>query len=119
MLAIIKQTIPGANVVSTEDGLEALVAFRTGRCDFLLSNHWMPHMNGPSLIRHVRDEAPDLPIVGISMEEADRRSAMNAGANWFLMKAQIMEYLPSLLMRYVVGAATPEADGGPIMKFAA
>ncbi len=100
LVDVVHQTLPTAEVLVTEDGLEALVAFQTGDCDFLISNHRMPHMNGPSLMRHVREEAPTLPIVAISTDANERGEALSAGANWFLMKEDIMEFLPRLLLSY-------------------
>ena len=97
---VVHQTLPTAEVLVTADGLEALVAFQTGECDFLVSNHRMPHMNGPSLMRHVREESPTLPIVAISTNLHERSEAILAGANWFLMKEEIMEFLPNLLLIY-------------------
>ena len=108
LVEIVRQTLPTAEVVETGDGLEALRAFRTGKCDFLVSNHAMPRLDGPSLMRQVRQEAPDLPIVAISTNAEERLDAMAAGANWFMTKEQIMERLPKLLRLYAVDGAGSE-----------
>ena len=115
LVDVIHQTLPTAEVVETGDGLEALRAFRTGRCDFLVSNHSMPHLDGPSLVRRVRQEAPDLPILAISTNGEEKLEAMAAGANWFMTKEQIMERLPRLLRQYaadVTGGAETGAEAG-------
>ena len=109
LVEVIRQTLPAAEVVETGDGLEALQAFRTGKCDLLVSNHAMPHMDGPSLMRHIRQEAPDLPILAISTNAGEKLDAMAAGANWFMTKEQIMERLPRLLRH----CAADRINGGP------
>ena len=109
LVEVVRQTLPTAEVVETGDGLEALAAFHAGNCGFLVSNHAMPHMSGPTLVRHVRQEAPDLPIVVISTDSGERAEAMAAGANWFLSKEQITERLPKLLRHCAEGGSIPDA----------
>ena len=75
-------------------------AYEQGGCDFLISNHDMPNLNGNGLIRKVREQNPDLPILMVSVNPKARADAMSAGANWFLTKEQIMERMPPLLLRY-------------------
>ena len=48
----------------------------SGRPDLLISDVVMPTMDGPTMVRHVRDRYPDLPIVFMSgyAEEQLRKS---------------------------------------------
>ena len=107
LVALIEQTLPQAEVVVTENGLEALRAFQTGGADFLVSNHLMPLMDGMELVRKVRTQRPDLPILMVSVKPEARKDAMAAGASWFLSKAQIPEQMPALLRRYAGGREAP------------
>ncbi len=107
LVALIEQTLPQAEVVVTEDGLEALRAFEAGGADFLVSNHQMPHMDGMELIQKVRTQRPDLPILMVSVKPEARKDAMAAGASWFLSKAQIPEQMPALLRQYAGGRKPP------------
>ncbi len=100
LVQVVQQTLPAAEVVETEDGLAALKAYRSGRCDFLITNHSMPHLDGAELIRLVRQETPGLPIVMVSVKPEVESEALAAGATWFLTKTQIMERLPNLLLRH-------------------
>ena len=100
LVEVVRQTLRTAEVVATGDGLEALEAFRSGECHFLVSDHSLPHMDGVTHIGIVRAEAPELPIVMVSTKPEERADATAAGANWFLTKDQIMEHLPKLLLRY-------------------
>ena len=97
---VVRQTLPFAEIVVTEDGAQALTAYEQGGCDFLVSNHCMPNLDGSGLIRKVREIDPELPILMVSVKPEARVDAMLAGANWFLAKEQIMEGMPPLLLRY-------------------
>ena len=83
----------------------------TARTDaiFLVSDHLMPHLDGPTLVRSVRALAPGLPIVMVSAKPDVRAEALAAGANWFLAKDQITEHLPRLLREYIHGQKPPAA----------
>ena len=113
LVEVVRQTLPTAEVVATGDGVHALAALRSGGCHFLVTNHSMPHMDGPALIRLARQEAPELPIAMVSTKLGDRSEALTAGANWFLTKEQITEHLPKLLLRYAV---TGEMRGGAALS---
>lgn len=100
---VTRNTLPLAEVVETTDGQEALEAYRSGPCDFLITNHAMPRMNGMELIRAVRVDAPGLPVLMVSIHPAAKKDAMDAGATWFLTKEQIMERMPTLLRNHTQG----------------
>ncbi len=110
LVQVARETLPMAEVIETEDGEQALEAYRGGQCDFLVSNHSMPKMNGMELIRAVRVDSPDLPILMVSVHPAVRKDAIEAGANWFLTKEQIMEHMPPLLREHTRGGTYPTTD---------
>ena len=105
---VVHLTLPSAEIVAKKDGLEALMAFRQGGADFVVTNHHMPRMDGMELIQELRMAAPDLPIVMISVHPDARVDAMAAGADWFLTKEQIMEHMPGLLLDKIRGFIGPE-----------
>ena len=100
LVDVVRQTLPTAEIIATEDGLQALRAYRDKGCDFLISNHSMPQLDGEGLIRAVREQAPMLPILMVSVRPEAKLDAMTAGANWFLLKEDIMERMPPLLLHY-------------------
>lgn len=104
---VTRETLPLADVVETADGQEALAAYRSGPCDFLVTNHAMPKMNGVELIRAVREQTPGLPVLMVSIHPSAAKDAMEAGANWFLTKEQIMERMPPILRKYTSGGQKP------------
>ncbi len=100
---VARETLPRAEVVETVNGLQALEACQSGPCDFLVTNHNMPAMDGPTLTRRMRQESAALPILMVSVHPAVEKEAMEAGANWFLIKEQIMERMPPLLRQHTHG----------------
>ena len=107
LVQVARETLPLAEVVETDDGQQALEAYRSGPCDFLVTNHAMPKMNGMELIQAVRRDSPDLPILMVSIHPSARKDAMESGATWFLTKEQIMEGLPPLLLAHTRGGTDP------------
>ena len=70
-------TRQGYSVLMAENGEAALeVLANSGRPDLLISDVVMPTMDGPTMVRHVRQRYPDLPIVFMSgyAEEQLRKS---------------------------------------------
>ena len=105
---VARETLPLAEVVETDDGRQALDAYRDGPCDFLITNHAMPRMDGAELIRTLRPQAPDLPILMVSIHPSAKADALAAGATWFLTKEQIMEHMPPLLRGHTRGGTASE-----------
>ncbi len=103
LVDIVTQTLPKAEVVIAEDGLQALEAFQESGADFIVSNHCMPRMDGMTLIRTIRQHRPELPILMVSVKPDAKEDAMAAGASWFLRKEQVMEHMPPLLLGHTSG----------------
>ena len=53
----------GYCVSSFGNAADALAAFRQGGCDLILSDVKMPGMDGIELLKHVREFAPDVPVI--------------------------------------------------------
>ncbi len=70
----------------------------------------MPNMDGMTLVRTVRRQAPALPILMVSVHRAARADALSADANWFLGKEQLAQRMPDLLERYAGTGIDPDQD---------
>ena len=110
LVEVTRETLPLAEVVETDDGQQALEAHQSRPCDFLITNHAMPRMDGAELIRAVRPDSPALPILMVSVHPWAKADAFGAGATWFLTKEQIMEQMPPLLRSHTQGGVAPEQD---------
>ena len=56
----------GHSVTTAKRGAEALEAFAEAHFDMLITDYRMPKMDGIELIRHIREQAPQLPIILVS-----------------------------------------------------
>ena len=68
----------GYAVVAVANGLAALDAARRSKAgfDLIVTNNYMPGLNGPELIAKVREDFPELPILHID-DISHRRAADN------------------------------------------
>jgi len=71
LVAALESSSRPMEVVESRDGHEALAALRAGPADLVVTDLDMPGMNGIELIRHLRIEHPQLPVVVISGASGD------------------------------------------------
>jgi DNA-binding NtrC family response regulator len=78
----------GHAVCTAASGYEALAHMRTGEMDVLLSDVKMPHMDGLTLLRHVKAHASGVVVVMMSgyPDVAAAVEAMKQGAFDYLVK---------------------------------
>jgi two-component system cell cycle sensor histidine kinase/response regulator CckA len=63
----------GCTVVEAEDGADAyrVMQEQQGNFDLLITDVRMPNMDGPSLVEHVRDSFPGIPVLFVSAYAAE------------------------------------------------
>jgi PAS domain S-box-containing protein len=90
-------TSAGLTVEQAVDGAEALQQARILRPDLIIMDNVMPGMSGVEVTMRLRalDEFARVPIIAISASAtaADRRRALDAGANVFLSKPVVLNEL--------------------------
>lgn len=88
-------------IVEAGNGREALVAFRAGRPDLILSDWNMPEMNGLELLKAIRREAPKLSFGFVTSESTPdmRAAALEAGASFLITKPFTAETFQAALGR--------------------
>ena len=93
----------GASVVLADDGLVALELARAGSYDLVLMDMRMPHLDGPSATRAIR-QLPgwtDIPIVALTANAfvEDRQNCLDAGMDEFLTKPVNPDMFVATLVR--------------------
>lgn len=89
-LGVALHRVSGLQTVEAADGAEAVRRLASGTFDILITDINMPVLDGLKLISLVRGGGPHqrIPVVVITTEgaEADRRRALNLGADAYLVK---------------------------------
>jgi DNA-binding NarL/FixJ family response regulator len=88
-----------------KDGLQVLRRIAEGGIDVLLLDLCMPGMCGLDLIREIRNAAPALPILVLSMHEESQFAlrAIRAGAHGYLCKDSDFEHILAAVRRLANG----------------
>lgn len=98
-------TRQGYTVMTAENGEAALdLLTRNGRPDLLISDVVMPTMDGPTMVRHVRERYPDLPIIFMSgYAEEQLRKSIDIDHVAFLPKPFSVQQLAEAARDVLVG----------------
>ena len=78
----------GYTTVGVSNGLEALEALEGGYFDLLISDIMMPKMDGYTLVRTIRDEGMNVPVLMITAKDAfdDMRMGFLSGSDDYMVK---------------------------------
>lgn len=99
----------GFHVIRAATGLEALSLLETEDPAVILLDIKLPDISGLDVVRHLREQGRDLPVVALTAfaYEADRTRALNAGCNDYLIKPVRRD----LLLETVEAAMTRKIRG--------
>jgi CheY-like chemotaxis protein len=87
----------GHVVFCCHNGSDALELAKEQNFDVIITDYHMPGMKGDAVCRLLRHNHPDAFIIGCSSEYRDK-AFLNAGADTFIMKDQLMMHI-NLLMQ--------------------
>lgn len=93
----------GYRLVTARDGGEAVKVCSNDPPDLVLMDLNMPGLNGFDTMSRLRNDGFSNPIVVLtaSSDEADRRKAMEAGCNEYIVKTLEMKDVHQILDRYL------------------
>lgn len=92
----------GATVVINSDGQQALEAYADGGFDLVMSDIFMPELDGYGLVKGLRERGYTGPIVGLTAATngAETDLMLEAGADIVISKPIEVEKLQTFLMEY-------------------
>ena len=98
----------GYEVICAESSREALHLARREHFDLFLLDNWLPDLTGLELTRYIREFDQTTPILFYSGAafEADKRDALNAGAQSYLTKPYDFQQLISEAQRLISASGT-------------
>jgi two-component system chemotaxis sensor kinase CheA len=101
----------GFAVHTAVDGEDALARLAEGRPDLVVTDIEMPRLDGFGLVAAVRGRPglTGLPVVVVSSraDDADRRRALDAGADAYIVKRDFDEAALLGVVRDLLGATSP------------
>ena len=99
--SVVKEALASFEVMEASNGREALEAIRENPPDLVIADIKMPEMDGRTLLTHLRDKYPDLPVLGLSgMVEIDEIE--NFGFDGFVEKPIQLEAFRKLVEETLV-----------------
>ncbi len=104
MRRVIQRRFTRAEITEAGDGAEALRLYESRGPDVMVIDHNLPLLSGPDLVRELRTRDPAMPIVMVSHFPAAQAEAMQAGANSFVSKDELIPTLADLLMKLLTPA---------------
>lgn len=99
-------------VVLAEDGVDAVEKLKKHKISLIVTDLKMPNMDGFSLLAHVMEKYPDIPVIiitGYSTSEM-KRLAQEGGAVGYISKPFLIEDLAKQIMKTL----RKESDGGTL-----
>ena len=113
----------GYTAVGVSNGLEALEVLEGGYFDLLISDIMMPKMDGYTLVRTIRDEGMNMPVLMITAKDAfdDMRMGFLSGSDDYMVKPvnvnEMVLRVGALLRRAQMISERREVLGGTVLQY--
>lgn len=103
---ILREEATDAYVDEANNGREALDKARANDWDVIILDITMPGMSGLEVLRKIKDEKPDLPIIMLSMHSSTSfvTTSLKIGANGYLTKESAPEELIEAIRTVTAGS---------------
>jgi PAS domain S-box-containing protein len=105
IVALLKSVRPGVEVLSAENGVEAVELFRSEQPDLILMDVQMPEMDGLEATREIRSienerRVPIIALTAAALKE-DQQKCIEAGMDSFMSKPVEISKLKTMLETYL------------------
>lgn len=99
----VKLGIPESNIVEAADGQAALLQFNARDFDIVVTDWNMPIMDGLTLVKEIRKQNKEVPIIMVTteMEKARVVMAIHEGVSDYLLKPFTTDILRDKMLRWV------------------
>ncbi|MDB9311948.1 response regulator [Spirulina sp. CS-785/01] len=105
------------DIAEADNGREGLRLWESFQPDLIITDIVMPEVNGYEMVKRIREDDPNLPIIAssASVSATDQSEAKRIGCNQFLAKPVQMEELFKILQKFLslqwVTESKPEDQG--------
>ena len=92
-------TMQGHAALLAKDGLEGILVFNEQKPDLVITDCWMPKVNGGTLTHHVKCQDQNTPVIMLTgfSERFTRAEAERIGANEYLQKPVELAQLKQII----------------------
>lgn len=94
---VTKRTVPNARIATAGNGREALAQIATAGADLVITDAHMPGMNGDELVRKMRAQQLDPPVIMVSGSADARPLGEAAGISRFVSQVEAGAVLPDAI----------------------
>ena len=103
---ILREEATDAYVEEASNGREALDKARASEWDVMVLDITMPGMSGLEVLRKIKDDKPDLPVIMLSMHSSSSfvTASLKIGASGYLNKESAPEELIEAIRTVTTGA---------------
>ena len=111
----------GYQVMTAQDGIEALAKLSSGSIDAVVMDVMMPRLDGLETTRMLRSSGNDVPIMILTARDAveDRVDGLDAGADDYMVKPFALDELLARLRALTRRAhPTDDSEPSPLLTFA-
>lgn len=109
-----KREFPAADIIACRNAREALALVTQGAVDLLITDNRMPEISGIELVRRMRADGRQMPVVMLTGCEAQKAEALAAGVTLFISGGGWTEI--RAIVRRVVDEAPSAALPPPSME---
>jgi two-component system response regulator AtoC len=91
----------GYEVLTARTGEEGLRFYRMENPDLILLDHWLPGINGDEVLRRIKEDDPEIPVVVMTAQGSIELAvnSMKMGAFDFLVKPFDLDQMESLIRK--------------------
>lgn len=102
------------DVIEAEDGVQALARYGEQVPDLMLVDWNMPNMDGITLVRKIREQDKNVPIIMCTTEAEKTRviEALKAGVNNYVVKPFTVESLGEKINQTLAKKPVPDSASG-------
>ena len=92
----------GHEALLAVDGLQGIMVFNEQKPDLVITDCWMPQVNGATLTHHVKSQDQNTPVIMLTgfSERFSRAEAERLGANEYMQKPINLERLQQVIEMY-------------------
>ena len=101
---VAKRTLPGARITTAGNGREALAQIAAEGADLVITDFQMPGMNGNEMVRQLRAQQLDTPVIMVSGTPDARALGEAAGISRFISKTDVSAALPAAIRSLLLAA---------------